>query len=468
MENGVKNLFLEDRKNDVCYYETIGGVILPTTELLAELKSFFKEERISELSSVRHPLGNSGHFIVAPQTEEEISTILNYANSHKLSISIIGGGTKRGFGGQIEKVDILLSLAHYKGVVEHTVGDMTLTVKSGTNFKALQEYLAQYNQQLAVDPCWPEYATLGGIIAANDSGPRRLGYGSARDSVIGMRMIYPDGSIIRTGGKVVKNVAGYDMNKLFIGSMGTLGVISEVTVKLRPIAKCQSIVLLLFPKGNLEDIRQFAVELLDSILEPVCLELLNPSLSERLTKEKCFTLVISFEDVESSVRYQEEWIKNRKPENANLIILEAEKALAFWKAFYEISPNGLIEQTNSPTVASMRIGVVNLDVIKIIRESQLIEEMCNVSIEAHGGLGHGLCHIHISGVDDDVVRAITLLRERAVQLEGYAIVKHLPFDLRQKVSVWGEQPATYFLLKGIKEKIDPYSTLNKGRFVGGI
>lgn len=441
---------------------------MPTTELFAELKGVVKEELIKELPPAIHPLGNTGRLMITPQTEEEISAILKYANQNKLTVSIIGGGTKKGFGGQIEKADILLSLAQYKGVVEHTVGDMTLTVKSGTNFSALQDYLSSYNQKLALDPFWPEYATIGGIIAANDSGPKRLGYGSARDSVIGLRMIYPDGKMIRSGGKVVKNVAGYDMNKLFIGSMGTLGVISEVTVKLRPIAKYESLALLAFPKGTADDVHQFAVELLDSAIEPVCIELLNPSLSDRLTGNKCFTLVISFEDVESSVRYQEDWIRERKPENTSLVILQVEKARDFWKAFYETSPNGALEQMSLPTVASMKVGVVNLDVIKMIYESQMIEDMCNVAIHAHGGLGHGLCNIHISGNEEDVVRAIKELRVKSSQLGGYGIIKHLPFHLRQKVSVWGEQPATYFLLKGIKEKIDPLSLLNNGRFVGGI
>ncbi|MDA6161842.1 FAD-binding oxidoreductase, partial [Escherichia coli] len=108
---------------------------------------------------------------------------------------------------------------------------MTVTVRSGTRFKDLQDYLAKHNQKISLDPFWPENATIGGIIAANESGPKRLGYGSARDAVIGLRTVYPDGKVIRSGGRVVKNVAGYDMNKLFIGSMGTLGVISEITLK---------------------------------------------------------------------------------------------------------------------------------------------------------------------------------------------------------------------------------------------
>jgi glycolate oxidase FAD binding subunit len=366
------------------------------------------------------------------------------------------------------QTDILLSLSNYKGIVEHTVGDMTLTVKAGTPFRELQEYLAAHNQKISLDPSWPEDATIGGIIAANDSGPKRLGYGSARDVVIGLRMVYPDGTIIRAGGKVVKNVAGYDMNKLFIGSMGTLGVISEVTVKLRPLPKYESLVLLSFPEGKTEEIRSFAVTLLDSAMEPVALELLSPSLAERLIGQKSAALAISFEDVESSVRYQEEFLKGIQPADTTMTILPQQEAQAFWNEFYNISPNGAASTVSQETEASLKIGVVNLDVLHVIKESQLLQDANNVRAEAHGGLGNGLCQVHLKGASEDVVSAIYQLRASVTRLGGYVIVKHLPLALRQKNNVWGETPPSFFLLKGIKEKVDPNNVLNHKRFVGGI
>src|SRR5690606_11710977 len=162
--------------------------------------------------------------------------------------NVVAGGTKRGYGGTLQQADILLSLEKYKGIVEHSVGDLTLTVKAGTTLKEISDELAKKGQRLPLDTPWPEYATIGGILSANDSGPKRLLHGSGRDLVIGTRIVYADGRVIRTGGKTVKNVAGYDMNKLFIGAMGTLGVISEVTVKLRPLPKYEGLVLLHFPE----------------------------------------------------------------------------------------------------------------------------------------------------------------------------------------------------------------------------
>ncbi|MDN4523049.1 FAD-binding oxidoreductase [Fictibacillus sp. NE201] len=415
-----------------------------------------------------HPLGNSGYITVFPQTEEEIQGILEYAGEHDKKIAIQGSGSKRGFGGQTDKADILLSLSKYKGIVEHTVGNMTITVKAGTTFHELQTYLAQHQQRVSLDPAWPEHATIGGIVASNESGPKRLGYGSSRDVVIGLRLVYPDGSIIRSGGKVVKNVAGYDMNKLFIGSMGTLGVVSEVVLKLRPLAKYESLVLLTFPDGNLETVRLFANSLLESVLEPVALELLNPALSEKLTGNKVYTLAISFEDVENAVHYQEEFVKRISPSQTHMEILQQEKAHAFWERFCILKPNGIQSSAEPETTVTVKISVTNLDVLQVLKESDLLQDSHNLVIHGHGGLGHGLCQVILEGTGDDILRAITYLRQFAESLNGYLIVTHLPFALRQQISVWGNQPSYFYLLEGIKAKVDPKRILNHKRFVGGI
>ncbi|PLT34506.1 FAD-binding oxidoreductase [Bacillus sp. V5-8f] len=437
-----------------------------TAELLTELQAFLPQEQIKE--GEKHSLGNSGQVVVFPKSEEEISRVLKYANDNGKTVYVEGGGTKKGFGGLTESADILLSLAEYKGIVEHVPGDMTLTVKAGTTFGEVQAYLSQYNQKIALDPFLPGSSTIGGIIASNESGPKRLGYGSARDTVIGLRIVYPDGKVIRAGGRVVKNVAGYDMNKLFIGSMGTLGVVSDVTLKLRPIPKYESLILVSFADGNFDQIRSFAIKLLDSIMEPVSLELLNPSLSERLTGKKKYTLAIGFEDVESSVLYQEEFVRNIKPNSSDVEILSQEHAHQFWNQFYELTPHPALEGGNNETQAVMKIGVINLDVLNVLKESQILSDSHNLLVDAHGGLGHGLCQVKLKGAGEDVVSAIHQLRDTITKLGGYVVVKHLPFALRKEVSVWGDTPAHFFLLEGIKTKVDPNRILNPKRFVGGI
>ena len=132
-------------------------------ESLTEIKAYFKEYQLLE-EEQQHPLGNSGRVSIYPKTETEISSIISYANNKGHSLFIMGNGTKRGYGGLLEKADILLALAKYTGIVEHNPGDMTITVKSGTPFQEIQNYLAQYNQKIPLDPFYPKHATIGGII----------------------------------------------------------------------------------------------------------------------------------------------------------------------------------------------------------------------------------------------------------------------------------------------------------------
>jgi glycolate oxidase FAD binding subunit len=433
------------------------------TELVKDLKNAVSEERIKEGMVDR--FGNGGDLIVYPGTEEEIASILSYANDNGKKVIVEGKGTKKGFGGLVESTDLILSMAEYKGVVEHATGDLTVTVRAGTTFTELQTYLAQHGQKIALDPAWPDEATIGGIIAANESGPKRLGYGSARDNVIGLRLVYPDGTIIRSGGKVVKNVAGYDMNKLFIGSMGTLGVLTEVTLKLRPISKCESLVLVSFPEDEPADIRSFIIKILDSTLEPTSLELLTPALSEKLTGVNQYTVAMSFEDVKSSVRYQEETVQRMKPDRSQLVRYEEDKAMQFWADYSRLGSD--MHESNEMK-AILKIGVINLDVLHVLKESELLEDSHQVKVEAHGGLGHGLCSVHIKGAAEDVLSAIHELRAVVEERGGYVIVKSLPFIERQHIKVWGEAPSYFNLLQGIKAKVDPNSVLNHKRFVGGI
>ncbi|GGB57555.1 glycolate oxidase [Lentibacillus populi] len=416
-----------------------------------------------------HLLGNGGDTIVEAHTEEDISSVLAYANEHDKTVTIVSGGTKRGYGGLMEQADILLSLASFKGIVEHSVGDLTMTVRPGTTLQEITDELHKHGQRIALDTPWPEMATIGGIVSANDSGAKRLLYGSARDLVIGMRIGYPDGRVIRTGGKVVKNVAGYDMNKLFIGAMGTLGVISEITIKLRPLPKYEGLSLLHFPKGSKPDIRAFSVQLLDSMMEPVSLEMLNAKLAEKLTGERNNTLVIAFEDRKKAVLEQEKWISKHLPTGVKHTVLHEGKASEWWDKFRHLGPNGYNDsEIDADTLAALKIGSNNLDVLISLEAADQLAEAHHVVVEAHGGLGHGISKVYVKGFPEDIVSYIKALRAKVEEKRGVVICTHLPFKLRKAVSVWGKKPSYFSLLEGIKQTNDPKKILNRQRFVGGI
>lgn len=172
--------------------------------------------------------------VLSPGSTEEVSQLLRYCNERALPVQIVGAGTKRHWGG-VPQAAVVIDTARLSGVREHPWQDLTATVGAGTPWAEMQRVLARHGQFVALDPLWPESATAGGVLAANDSGALRIRYGSARDLVIGMTLVLADGTIARTGGKVVKNVAGYDLHKLMIGAFGTLAVISEVTFRLHPL-----------------------------------------------------------------------------------------------------------------------------------------------------------------------------------------------------------------------------------------
>src|ERR1019366_6335237 len=211
--------------------------------------------KLEELLSPAQISERDGKPLLSPKTTEEISAIARYANQHNLAIEITGAGTKRSWGNPIQPNPgaadlILLDTTHLTGVVSHSWQDLTATVAAGTTWSAMQQVLAQHNQQVALDPLWPETATVGGIIATNDSGPMRLKYGSLRDLIIGMTIVLADGTIAKSGGKVVKNVACYDLHKLMTGAFGTLGIITEVTFRLHPIPATNSTWTI--PSGTLD------------------------------------------------------------------------------------------------------------------------------------------------------------------------------------------------------------------------
>jgi glycolate oxidase FAD binding subunit len=191
------------------------------------------QSHLDHLTAICGPEHTGAH-IISPANTAEISQILQYATRHKLTITPTGGNTKRSWGNPTE-TDIRLDLTRLNKVLEHSWQDLTCTVQAGCTWQRMQETLRQYGQFVALDPLWPEKATVGGILATNDSGALRHKYGSLRDLVIGMTLVLADGTIARSGGKVVKNVAGYDLPKLMTGSLGTLAIITEATFRLHSL-----------------------------------------------------------------------------------------------------------------------------------------------------------------------------------------------------------------------------------------
>src|SRR5712664_2545424 len=179
--------------------------------------------------------GAQPKLVIEPGTERELAEILRLSNEAGLAVIPRGGGTKLGWGNSLARADVVLSTARMTEIIEHPWADLTVTVEAGCTVQKLQETLAQHGQRLALDPLWPEKATIGGVLSTNDSGALRLRFGALRDLIIGVTIALPDGTLASSGGKVVKNVAGYDLPKLVTGALGTLGVITRAVFRLHPL-----------------------------------------------------------------------------------------------------------------------------------------------------------------------------------------------------------------------------------------
>src|SRR5258706_12615401 len=209
--------------------------------------------------------------VVEPGTERELAEILRLSNEGGVAVIPRGGGTKLSWGNPPVSADLILSTARLTKIIEHAWADLTVTVEAGCTIQKLQETLAQHGQRLALDPLWPEKATVGGALSTNDSGALRLRFGALRDLIIGVTIALPDGTLASSGGKVVKNVAGYDLPKLVTGALGSLGVITRAAFRLHPLPKHTRTVTAAF--DGVDQAQRILLRVLDTQIVPAELEL---------------------------------------------------------------------------------------------------------------------------------------------------------------------------------------------------
>src|SRR5690348_7481328 len=205
-----------------------------------------------------------------PANEDQLSTALRLCAEHEAAVIPWGAGTAMAIGNAPRHVDVVISTERLARILDHDPANLTVSAESGIVLARLQGELRNQQQFAPVDPPFPECTTIGGIIAANLNGARRSYYGSVRDLVIGIKVVLIGGEKIKAGGKVVKNVAGYDMCKLFVGSLGTLGIISQATLRLAPLPETSATVVV---SGNFDDAQQFTNELGQSRLLPAAVTL---------------------------------------------------------------------------------------------------------------------------------------------------------------------------------------------------
>jgi len=376
---------------------------------------------------------------VAPGSAAEIAEILRFAQENRLPVTALGNGTKLRWGNPVA-AGIQLSLKRLQAVQEHSWQDMTCTVDAGCTWSALQQTLAQHGQKVALDPLWPERATVGCIAASNDSGALRHRYGSLRDLVLGMTLVLADGTIAKTGGKVVKNVAGYDLHKLLIGSFGTLGVIAQVNFRLHPIEK--SVQTWTVEADRAESLRAPLRTLLDAHLTLSAVQIRSGAQGCRM-------------DVRVAAR----------PECLGESVRRLQKLC-----------DGFAVAQSEEDVWEARQGLFDRSAHIVLKVSTLPSEVCALLDwlrEQDGGAAavgqaNGLITVALHEEHADALMLLKSLRARVRVHGGSMVVLRMPDELRTGLDIWGCESNALALMREVKQRFDPCRILNPGRFVENL
>ncbi|HET7310183.1 MAG TPA: FAD-binding oxidoreductase [Mycobacteriales bacterium] len=363
---------------------------------------------------------------VRPTSVEELAAVLRDGDG---TVRVRGSGSKWSWGASAADPDLVVDLTAMDRVVEHAAGDLVVTVQAGASLTDLQAALGTAGQWLALDPP-DDGATVGGVVATATSGPRRLRFGTPRDLLIGITVVLADGTVARSGGKVVKNVAGYDLGKLFSGSFGTLGVIAECTFRLHPVAPARRVVSV-----DAADPGGLVREVLRSPLEPVALEWDGVRLHA------------VFETVEAAADTQA---------RALLALAGAGEVTDALPEAFGARPWDHGQLAMKVTHRISALSAV-LDVVR--------RQLPGCRLAAHAG--SGVLYAGVSADAADIIGAVDQLRRDVAVHDGSVVVVDAPQQVKDQLDVWGPVPGID-VMRRVKAQFDPDGRMSPGRFVGGI
>jgi glycolate oxidase FAD binding subunit len=388
-------------------------------------------------------------FVAAPGSTDEAAEVMRIAADHRLAVLARGTGTKLAWGGRPARLDLVVDTGRMAGIIEHQAGDLVVHVQAGIRLTVLQEHLARAGQRLAVDPIRPPGAadagTVGGLLATAASGPLRFSHGAVRDLLIGVTMVRADGKVAKAGGKVVKNVAGYDLGKLITGSWGTLGLVTEAVFRLHPLPALARWVVL--TAGDVAALHEQVQRVVHSQVVPTAVEIDRPAGAPA-------TLAVLIEGIPHGVAGRVEGLLGLLGDGAEV----REGAPEWWG----LAPWGAGEVAMRLTheIAGLPMLVNALD--EVARERGL-------QAAVRGSAGVGLLHAALPGDADPAAVAATVqaLRGRAGAWGGDVVVLDAPPAAKSAVDLWGPVRGLDLMCR-VKDQFDPEHRLAPGRFVGGI
>jgi glycolate oxidase FAD binding subunit len=377
--------------------------------------------------------------VTVPSNLEELCEALHRAARHQRTISITGHNTKRLMGGAPPPADEAISTAGLNQIIEYEPRDLTISVEAGVPWRELTEVLAKNRQMIPLDPPFAQNATVGGVIATNSSGPRRRLYGTARDVVIGMQFATVEGKAVQSGGMVVKNVAGLDMGKLMIGSLGTLAAIAVVNFKVLPAPEVERSFLLAFP--SLAAAVEERDRILTGPLQPAAIDLLNPAAGVTVGNGNWLLAIRAGGNAAAVNRYEREFAGI-----GDGMAFENHRQEILWRHIQEFTPAFL---ESHPAGAVVRVSCT-------LKETQAV--MGEFQGPAVARAGNGVCY----GYFEQAAAADAWLRE-AAQRGWRGVIEFSPVDAKASLNLWPSPGADFEIMRKVKGMFDPSNLLNRGR-----
>ena len=399
----------------------------------------------------------------APASLEEAARVLQAARESGAAVTPHGGGTQQRGGTAPERLDVLLRTERFREIVEWEPADLTACLQAGITLQSLEDRLAERGQQLPIDAPEAATATLGGLVATNTSGPRRWLHGSWRDLIIGMEVALTDGTVIKSGGRVVKNVQGYDLGKLFTGSLGTLCLIGQINVKLLPLPAVRR---LLVGRGSLRDVFAFLSAVASSTLRVATVDLLDPEASAVCgVGDDGFTGLVLIEDRQKIVDAQSLAVTHLAEDHGlQPAFIDGTSLEPIWRAWLDLGRTSDLGANE----ALLSLSALPSEVCAVMEMIERLRNQFALIGRAWARAGNGLVYARLAATEGDV--AGSLAAAQASLLERWLTTTLTAGDpaVERGAKPWGSDPAGLSVMRALKQRFDPTRTLQPGRFVGGI
>src|SRR5882672_828449 len=426
-------------------------------KIIYRLREMFGEDRAELASGDHFRVDDERERAVAfPRDIEELSEMMRLASGEGWRVIPAGAGTWLEMGNQPAGLDLVVSTAKMNRTLEYEPADLTATVEAGVPLAAFNRTAAEYRQFIPLDPFGDERSTIGGVIATASGGPLRCAYGTPRDWLIGVAVVAADGQITRAGGKVVKNVAGYDLCKLYAGSFGTLAVIAEASFKLRALPSREKTVV--FYSRDAESLCSLVARITDSDIQPAAMELISPyDAAPAPLDAEHFALVLRFLNEAETMDWEIEEAARLGSGFRHAPLGRSDES-EFWRAYHESETAPRAEFVLRLSGLPADLNALIADITRALPPARLRVHAANGVVRLHGDA------LWLEGFKtEERLKMLTEIRRLAQARGGQALILRAPDEIKSQIDVWGEAGPGRDLMRALKEKFDPHRLLNPGR-----